>query len=138
MSTLADRPQFGDIYTSRSSSTLVQSTRAVRVVGWTAKQAIVERVPTIISDRWTGPAEAGHSVGINTAWLAANPLPLKPVTKTGPYQRLQIYLRNRSRAGVAPADDDTVELHDPKPRHGQTFVRCDDPATFRDSNISYY
>lgn len=51
----------------------------VRVVGWTAKSVIVERVPTV---SWTSTHHGGEAT-IDRAWLAARPVG-PPIHKTTP------------------------------------------------------
>jgi hypothetical protein len=123
------RPAFGDVYVAAGSAYLTHSAAAVRVVGWTAKHAIVERLPLTTIDTLVCPVE--HSTSSSIDWARVPPLPAAPRTRTGPHERMRILVYD---------DTGVLELVAPSEwgaRFAQHFERCAEPATWRGATCRY-
>ena len=121
MSALEHRPAFGDVYVSEGDAHRTHCAAAVRVLGWTAKYAIVERLPLITTVTLSHPTEHRTTSIINVP--AVQPLPPTPRTSTGRYERMHIEWRESYVAGE-PVTIDLLASDADGPEFRQVFTRC--------------
>ena len=137
MSALEHRPAFGDVYVSEGDSYRTHTAAAVRVLGWTPKRAIVERLPLTTQVTLSHPFEHRTVSVINAA--AMRPLPATPRTRSGPHELMLITIAD----ALAPVAGDVVvlqlEASDAAGRDfRQVFTRCADIDSWHGTTTRYY